>query len=513
MATASRSPKKSRWLLYGLYALTFLFACCVMANSPLATDDYLFLAKGATTLRQALNESLHYGNGRLLGNLSTLLLLRHPIALVLEKAFITLGVAALAARLVARDDCEKEPFYFALTAVLLFGMNGRIFAEILSWTSCFQNYVPPVFALLVCAAAFRHEPKSTAGKAADLALIVLFGVTGQLYMELSSLINVLIAAAVVVFCALKQRERLAKGVVWLVSLVLGGAVMVAVPRLFPPATDSVSQYRELHVHGLGDLIGNAAENAAQTITGLFACHLLIVLVAAAALLLVNRCAASFRRPLGPALCRVGLIFSAASSVFFGFLGAKTLLTRFYSLYLLAAAAAFAVLAVCVVAVLLHLPKSTEKALMLGSIAAAAAAIAPMMLVKPFGYRCLFLSYCFLGAFVLLTAKAVLREASPAVCRKTTAAGLCAFAALVVCLSVLFTDIGWMSRQQVAYIQNKLREHPQQIEVITLPTDYVYTPEIWGFGRVYYNEEPLDVSFVYLDFDEWYEHRQAEGWIK
>ncbi len=505
--------KKSRLLLFGLYALTFLFACWIMANSPLATDDYLFLAKNAVSFRAALNESLHYGNGRLLGNLSTLLLLRHPIALVLEKAFITLGVAALAARLVAWDDREKEPFYFALTAVLLFGMNGRIFAEILSWTSCFQNYVPPVFTMLVCAAAFRHEPKSAPRKAADYALLVLFGVTGQLYMELSSLVNVLIAAVLVVFCAKKRRDRLAKSLVWLVSLVLGGAAMAAVPRLFPPATDSVSQYRELHVHGLGDLVANAAENAAQTVTGLYACQVLVVLLAAAALLLAQKHADSFRRPLWLALCRAGLIASAAFSVFFGFLGAKTLLTKYYFLYSFSSAAAFAVFAVCVVAVLLHMPRSTEKTLALAGAAAAVIAIAPMMLVKPFGYRCLFLSYCFLGACVLFAAKALLNEASPAVCRRAVSSSVWAFAALAACLSVLFANIGWTSRQQVAYIQDKLKEHPQQIEVITLPTDYVYTPEIWGFGRVYYNEEPLDVSFVYLDFNEWYANRQAEGWIK
>ena len=484
-----------------------------MMNAPLLVDDYNFLVYENKTFRQVLDIALHYGNGRLLGNLTAIMLVRNRPIMVAEKTLIMVAIAAIGARLIAGKDRTKEVLCYLLTVLLMFGAGSTIFANVFVWTSGFQNYVPSILAMLISTAAFLHNPQKKAAKITDGLLLVLFGIIGQLYVELHSLINLLVTLALLIYCAVRWRSKLVKSVIWFGSTAAGGGIMALIPILFSPTTDAVKNYRTLHLNGIRDIMTTAASHAASAARDFFSCQILIALLCAATLYFIKRQTPSPSREKLVKVCCIGLLTATFFGVFYSFFNQQTELKKFFIVCDAVMVLSCFVFFVCLGVLFTQIPKSTEKTLLLCSFAAAILSVCPMMIVSPFSPRCLLLSYCFLSSCLLLMLKLFLNQTQPVVWRRAILCGFCSFAALAVCLSIIFTEIGWMSRLQVAYVKDKAKEHPQKIEAIDLPSNYLCATRFWSLSRYYYNEEPGDIEIVFLDFDEWYANRQAEGWIK
>ena len=59
-------------------AAVFAALSVILYLSPKCADDYYFLSINFSSVKEALNVALYYGNGRLLGNLGAIYLLKHP---------------------------------------------------------------------------------------------------------------------------------------------------------------------------------------------------------------------------------------------------------------------------------------------------------------------------------------------------------------------------------------------------------------------------------------------------
>ena len=70
--------KKDKWISWIMILVTFIYIAVISYITPLSsTDDLNFLMMSRKTDSTMLTEALHYGNGRLLGNLTAMLLSRY----------------------------------------------------------------------------------------------------------------------------------------------------------------------------------------------------------------------------------------------------------------------------------------------------------------------------------------------------------------------------------------------------------------------------------------------------
>ena len=83
MKTVSKGNQRK---IVALLTLTFLFFAFVMYCSPMASDDYEFLSLDFAGASELIDYVLHYGNGRVLGNLGAIYLMHHPVLAVAVKA-------------------------------------------------------------------------------------------------------------------------------------------------------------------------------------------------------------------------------------------------------------------------------------------------------------------------------------------------------------------------------------------------------------------------------------------
>ena len=122
----------------------FLFFCLfysVAMLSPLVVDDYLFGSLNLSSFQENVDYVLHYGNGRLLGNLTVLYLVQHPVIRSAVKALTFLLIGLFMTRIVdSISGGENENIVF----LLLIAMAPQLFAQTFSWTSGFCNYAPPI---------------------------------------------------------------------------------------------------------------------------------------------------------------------------------------------------------------------------------------------------------------------------------------------------------------------------------------------------------------------------------
>ena len=114
-----------------LFAIIALYSISML--SPLVVDDYYFKSLRLNSFSECVQYILHYGNGRLLGNLLVLYALKNPIILSVMKTLMFLSIGFFMSKIINN-----------IVFLLLITMPPKIFAQVYSWTSGFCNYVPPV---------------------------------------------------------------------------------------------------------------------------------------------------------------------------------------------------------------------------------------------------------------------------------------------------------------------------------------------------------------------------------
>ena len=138
------SPKRDKSFPFLIFGVSFLFFLLISWCAPHSSDDYLFADPELTSFRKILDYALHYGNGRLLGNLGAIYLVKHTALRVVVKAFTISALIVLIPAVLK----VKSKWHYLLSMFLVIGCSSSVFAQVFSWTSGFQNYVPPVLLTL-----------------------------------------------------------------------------------------------------------------------------------------------------------------------------------------------------------------------------------------------------------------------------------------------------------------------------------------------------------------------------
>ena len=204
--------------LVGFWAIIFYF-------SPMTEDDNYFWSLRILGFRETLDFALGYGNGRLLGNMGIFYLVEHKALRVAVKALVMSAVCLLLPRLCGKGSKALYPAAFLLICLI----SPQLFSQVYTWTSGFQNYVPPV--LLQLAVLWLLFALSEKHSLAPVLPAFVIGIAMQLYVEHSSIISILMALCLVLYALKARRSLLPGALAWLMGAAAGMALMLLIPKM------------------------------------------------------------------------------------------------------------------------------------------------------------------------------------------------------------------------------------------------------------------------------------------
>lgn len=375
------------------YIFVFLgFALSYMFTYP-QYDVLIFTRDYESGFLTILNEAIHYGNGRLLGNVLGFYFSHHFTAAIFVTAFFLTLTVYLANRLFF-DGKSKYIFPIAvLTALPAIGIMREVYCMI----AAFCNYaVPFVFALISCN---MIKNLRCGGSRLLLVPLAVSSACACLFSENTTVVLICLAVLIIIFDLFKEKKMTVAGAVNLVFTAVGTGIMLLIPRV-TDTTEKLSYYRGYVTEPMS-LLYNAI-SALRSFAVLAAQYLPVYLVISAVMIFVlyRHCkhGKGFKILLTALLC-VLPILSLLTLIFF------EKASNFSAVYLLVELVYLAaVLAVSVLSKRKEFILSTlATVILLGS------AVAPMMIVNHRGDRTFFTTFAILLCFALYLISVIREE--------------------------------------------------------------------------------------------------------
>lgn len=489
--------RRQQVMLWGMFGVCAAFFCFLTACVPLSSDDFEFLSVEISPISSVLRYALYYGNGRLLGNLGSVCLAQLPVLSVAVKALLISGIIFMVPALLGL----RSPWAYLLSFLMFVAIPASLFGEVYTWTSGFQNYIPPIWTTLVILLLIQSYDRIPSRwlRTGCCVLIFLLGVAGQLYVEHTSLTALLLSGALV-FRQRKVKKSLAPCVVWLLAAALGTACMLAIPKLFFMAGNRTDAYRAVNIGGIRKLLRSCVRSFAQ-MGNAFPCT--GVLLLSCLTVITTRQTRAGRGSKGNALLYWGSMWVFAYSLLNALLTGNPWYDRFtivrYTLTACNTVLAFALWC-------LALYPLEDKALrnrLYGLLALAVLPLVPLLVVTPTPDRVVFQAYLWFVAALLLCGQALTRQAGKETIAWYKRSLLCAGIAAVLVLSMVFANIGQLTRLREAHIRQEMAVGSTEIFIYRIPYGYVFWDGLWCYGKGYYYEQPNDISFRELEFPEWH----------
>lgn len=492
----SHCPRRRLWLFFGLCVLFF---CCIMSCVPLVSDDIEYASLEHSGLADQVSYVLHYGNGRFLGNLGAVCLVKMPALSVFVKAILLSGVIFLVPALLDIRDFTG----YALSFLLFISIRQTLFGQVYSWTSGFHNYIPPVFLTLLILFLIKSYDRldSPAKKALLLPVIFLLGVAGQLYIEHCALMNGILSGCLL--CMRRRKGRCAApAAVWFCAALIGLLLLFAIPIVFYTEGNRSEGYRSVNLSGLFSFLKTAVITFAKVGCTFPPLSVIIVSALTAATTYFTRTSRRVKWNT--------LIYYACGCVVLFFVLNEILLDNAWNIRhqtigkLITACMAFLPLLLWP-AVLIPLDHKPTRNRICFLISAGICSLLPFLIISPAPSRVLFFAYvCTVGCILTFYQYLCGRIGTSLVEWIQRAVPL---TAAVMSLFLLFTfrNISWISGLRETHIRQEMEKGKTEIIIFEDPYAYVHFSGVGCYNRCFYYEEPYDITFIGIDFDTWYKY--------
>lgn len=490
-----REKKYSRFFLF---LIIFVFTSFIMWCSPMVSDDYEFAAKDFPSAADGLSYVLHYGNGRLLGNLSAITMVKFPQAAVFFKALVVTSVIFLLPAVLGM----KKISAYLLSFLLLMGLNDDVFGEVYAWTSGFGNYLPPIWITLLILYLIKAYPnvKSKLLKGLLCGIVFVLGAASQLFVEHTTLINILLSAILTVKeLRSEKKERAVICCIWTLATLMGAAAMFAIPKVFYLEHNRSEGYRSVHMNSVMAMIFSAAKNTMRFSVGyLGTMGSVLCLGGWLTVWLTKERRSEKWNSRFFWICAVSLIYQIVSILASAekWHGQLAVLHHILSTVMVIPPLFVWILGA------LRLESKALRNGMVCILALAFVSLCVLLPVSPVPARVIYQSYVFVAAAFLLTA----REAAgslPAQARGYALKGLCVTVlALVLVLGCVFLNIQNMIQIRDQHVADAKLRGEETVEIFRLPYDYVFWENAHGISYEYHYDTPGDLKLVVIDFDCW-----------
>ena len=434
----------------------------IVWNSPLVSDDLYYQSFAFRSIKDIFHFALTYNNGRLFGNMLIHYVVRSSSLRVLLQTGIILSLWLLT---YSTSKNVGICSFFACIAMFL-AVGPAIFRDTYLWSSAFANYFPGIICMLIAFNSVQNRLSVTQN-----ILLFIVSVCGQLFVEHTSLINIVCACCVFVFFYKVQKDRpqLISSIIWLGGAIIGAIIMFAIPKMFYITSDWVN-YQKVNLGSLHELIISIVGNGMQ-IAGLYWQNTFAFAILSAVIVFLGK-------PRGVVKSVLLLLpvygFSVSyTSIISGMINLLLLILYF----------------TIIVLTVYKSDKIKNKLLVLFYFGMCLFSVMPLLVVYPIGARCLLHSYVFL---VLGLLSLINNIAEIDFQFEKRLANFCfgSACALICFLSFEFHQIGIIDRARLAYTHDMINAGNSIIIVPKLPSVYVKPNSDWDYDYAFFRQKKL-----------------------
>lgn len=494
-----------RYIIFS--AVFFALAFAWISNVPLTGDDWMWGSYQGVNLLKDLFQGY---NGRYSGNLLIMAITRSSFFRCTLFASVMLFIALVPCLLLKKKSLSLMTFS-ALTVLLI---PKSVMVQGLVWSSAFANYVPPVaimmmFFIIERDTIEKRAPVYTKKRTAICSCILaLFGFIGAMFLETATLCNLFMCACLVAVTLIKHKRVYITHLAFFVGTAVGAFLLFSNSK-----NESYRVFPEME-----NIMNIFYDRTTQIVNQLFTEGIFLFVIITALCMVIA--ASAFKSKDGVlrgftlaiacinVFTLVLLLMSGYGSgwvMFYGNSDASAVALGFFAvLYCLSA---FILLILCVKdrVVLLKL---------LLCMVSAAVLIAPMLIIDPYGPRCLLPTCLCVGFFAT-----ILLDYAYSVCpsfesikgavRVLTVSAICA--AFIYIMSI-YSAIDEYADKRDEYFFKQIDQGYTTITTCYLPnSSYLWNSNVengyWGELYQFYNKCFENITYKPLspeDFDAWAE---------
>lgn len=498
------SYKNFALLVGGALAVFFL---AIFHNQPWTIDILQFWQKHLQGFLEIFSYSIHYGNGRLLGNIGTFYLIYYPtIGLIIRVSFL----AALPF-LICRALDIKSKIILVTTVLLILLVSPIIYGQCYGWICGFQNYVPGIVLFLIAVILVR-ESNSGARlflRILRILLICLCGISMQLYVEHTSIYN-LFCSAFLMIAYLHRKQNVTEAGVLFMSALFGELCMLLIPHFFTIGS-IVSGYRSTYFSaGLTGIFFGTVKNGSKLISMFSENSVALFGLALLVCLLISRLNTSSLRIRG--MLKAGMLIPSGCFLIIQPMALSSYYGRLAVYESAALVFLFLVYSCCglIAGVMLikYTPDDKIKLAMFLFVASLGSMV-PLLFVEPIPARCLLHGYLFLCGAVIVymdyaLSAGIFPSKVPLLTKNAAKESAIILASVMLCQLFVFSDIRRMGKIREEYIAEQASNGQTQADYFMIPSKYVY--DFWDerHYRLYYAERyGAEMEIHLLPADQWF----------
>lgn len=491
----SSSSKKGIFLFWlGCFVFYFFIMFC----APYTYDDYEFARVEYGSFQELLKFCLTYGNGRLLGNMGAIVLNQNPVLGALAKGFVMSTTVILIPALLHLGGWHS---YF-LSFLLITAIDPALFAQVFTWTSGFQNYVPPVFLMLTILYLMQTYPNEngvTFKKVFYCIALFIIAFASQLYIEHSSIINLVLSAFLVVK-ACKEKRCLAPAVTLLVATIAGLIFMFWIPSYFMASSNNhTTGYRSFYINSLFTLIFNCARNAIRLTNHYLGMSGIPLCAGSAITVWLTRC---HRKEKWNSILYAGSVIPLIYMIVCTLLNTEGWYAEPAILHhIIAMIAVLSALFTWIIA-LFRMQDTVLRNRIWVLLGFAVFSLMPLLIVTPIRIRVLYHSQIFVIMAFILCFSDYMKFWNSGFVNSFTKYLFISTVITAVTLGSVFISIRNMTVARHEYTVSQMAEGAKEIEFFRVPYEYVHDATDSGIGDYYFYDYPRDIQFNIIPFDQW-----------
>lgn len=487
--------KSNKSVLWGFHFLFLLSLIYMNFAFPFTSDDFtLRYHFDADTFKEMLETSYQFGNGRFLGNLSGMILVRYPLIRILFKSACMYTLYWSFIKLLDL----RQLWAHALAAVFAIYPTAELYAQVYVWTAGFMNYLPPVVLMLLSLLLLKDMDSKNKNAFLKTFLLVFFGVAMQLFAEHTTVFFLIVAVSIAGReWYLKKRVK-THHLLFLLATVTGALLMFLIPIVSGSAF-KMDGYRG-GGGSLWEIVKRALENGIKFTQMMASCFLIWSVVSFCALkrmhmqktiLLKNYNIKNILIIIFVIFPCYGLFYSLCLNSIAAPWASKWnfLMGILFFFYLLA------VLFIC----------KTWRLIFFGVVS-----LLPLLLVYPVRGRCFYLQYVIFALMALKIADTLSREKASDPNSKMFDAGMLTCAAALLSVLVLISaDWRYANSLRYQYLDRLLSEGKTEITLPMLPHIELLQADGDSNFWLYYIEKQTDASVTisWTDWRSWLFHKE------
>ncbi len=381
---------KSSLFKHGSYAAV-LCGFILMFFLTLPSFDVFFFSRDyETSLQSFWENSLFYGNGRLLGNI-----LGISFSHYFEFAFLIIAVSLTLIVLLINTLVFDNNYrtIFPIAFVIAFPCKG-IFGEVYSVYASFTNYVLPTILLLATWCLLKKEKKSL-----TFIPVLLFSALACLFSENSTIVVLVSSVLFIAHSIITTKKVSFAGICFFVGSVIGSLGMFLIPKL-TQTTEKLAFYREIKTEIIS-LIKSAIA-VSFSFSNMFSTFIVPIVLCSISLTFLILKHSKVKKSCKMAIICYLLFFAAESFVSALFSDDSLLSIYFASMQTVMVVVYAAVVFVS----LLCLEKSDFKLILIELYILVLFSIGPLLIVSKYGYRTFYLTFILLFVFACFSFKRI-----------------------------------------------------------------------------------------------------------